>query len=152
MVARDLPVIFHLNGDIMNDYLLDTNILILYLRKTSGYYELLDTLAQDDVLYISAMTRLEIIRGMRDHEKNGTLALLNSLETLEITIEVADKAGELIRTWRTQGVILEDADAIIAATALNHTLVLVTTNIKHFPMKDLVVYGVDKRGKMTLRK
>jgi predicted nucleic acid-binding protein len=135
----------------MSDYLLDTNILILYLRKTEGYYELLDTLATDDTLYISAMTRLEIIRGMHERERGDTFALLDSLETIDVTIEIADKAGELIRSWRAQGIILGDADALIAATALNHGLALVTTNGKHFPMSDLVVYQADKNGKLTLR-
>ncbi len=136
----------------MSDYLLDTNILILYLRKTDGYYELLDSLAMDDALYISAITRLEIIRGMRDRECEATFDILDSLETIEIRIEIADKAGELIRTWRTKGIALEDADALIAASALEHGLALVTTNVKHFPMPDLVVYHADKQGKLTLRK
>ncbi|MCQ3937528.1 MAG: hypothetical protein DPW18_10845 [Chloroflexi bacterium] len=135
----------------MSDYLLDTNILILYLRKTPGYLELLDTLAADDTLYISAITRLEIIRGMRDREREATFDVLDSLETIEISIEIADKAGELIRTWRTQGVVLEDADALIAATALEHGLALVTTNAKHFSMPDLVVYQADEQGKLSLR-
>lgn len=135
----------------MNDYLLDTNILILYLRKTKEYYELLDALAKDNTLYISAITRLEIIRGMHEREREDTFNLLGSLETIEITLEIADKAGELIRSWRTRGVVLEDADALIAATALDYDLALVTTNAKHFPMPDLVVYRADKYGKLTLR-
>jgi predicted nucleic acid-binding protein len=135
----------------MSDYLLDTNILILFLRRNEGYYELLDTLAVDDTLFISAITRLEIIRGMRDREREATFNVLDSLETIEISIEIADKAGELIRTWRTKGVVLEDADALIASTALSHGLALVTTNAKHFPMPDLVVYQADQQGKLTLR-
>lgn len=135
----------------MSDYLLDTNILILYLRRHTGYYELLDTLAKDDTLYISAMTRLEVIRGMRDKERKGTFELLDSFDNIDITIEIADNAGELIGSWRTKGMVLEDADAIIAATALSHELVLVTTNSKHFPMLDLVVYQADQSGTLTLR-
>lgn len=135
----------------MSDYLLDSNILILYLRKTQEYYELLDNLAKDDTLFISAITRLEIIRGMHEREREDTFDLLESLETIGITIEIADSAGELIRAWRTRGMVLEDADAIIAATALNNSLALVTTNAKHFPMPDLIVYQADKLGKLTLR-
>ncbi len=135
----------------MSDYLLDTNILILCFRKTAGYRELLDSLSRDDTLYISAITRLEIVRGMRDHERKETFDLLDSLETIDITIEVADKAGELIRSWRTKGRVIGDADAVIAATALNNGLALVTTNPKHFFMPDLIVYRADKRGKLTLR-
>ena len=135
----------------VSDYLLDTNILILYLRKTAGFYELLDTLAKDDMLYISAITRVEIIRGMHERERQDTFDLLDSLETINITIEIANQAGELIRTWRTRGIILEDSDATIAATALNRGLALVTTNAKHFPMPDLIVYQADGQGKLTLR-
>lgn len=135
----------------MSDYILDTNILILYLRKTAGYYELLDALAKDDTLYISAITRLEITRGMRDHERKDTFELLDSLETIDITLEIADQAGELIRSWQTQGVVLEDADVMIASTAQHHGLALVTTNAKHFPMPDLVVYQADQTGRLTPR-
>ena len=135
----------------MSDYLFDTNILILYLRKTKGYYDLFDSLAKDDTLYISAITRLEIIRGMKEREREDTFDLLDSLESIDITTDIADEAGELIRSWQTRGVILEDADAIIAATALRYELAFVTTNAKHFPMPDLVVYQADKEGKLTLR-
>jgi len=135
----------------MSEYLLNTNILILCFRKIEGYRELMDTLAKDDILYISTITRLEIVRGMREHERKDTFNLLDSMETIDVTIEIADKAGELIRLWRTKGMILGDADAVIAATALNNGLALVTTNERHFPMPDLVVYQADKYGKLTLR-
>jgi len=135
----------------MSDYLLDTNILIQCFRRTSGFLDLLAALARDDALYISVMTRVEIIRGMQERERDSTYNLLNSFETLAVSSEIADKAGELIRTWRRQGITLEDMDALIAATALHHKLALVTTNARHFPMTDLVVYQADERGKLTLR-
>lgn len=135
----------------MTDYLLDTNILIRCLRKTVGYRELLTTLAASDWLTISAMTRFEVIRGMRDHERESTFDLLNSLETLTVSAEIADAAGEIVRTGRTKGFSHEDADAVIAATAMQHNLALVTTNARHFPMHNLVVYEADAVGKITLR-
>ncbi|HNQ95919.1 MAG TPA: PIN domain-containing protein [Anaerolineales bacterium] len=135
----------------MTDYLLDTNILIRCLRKTVGYRELLTTLAASDWLTISAMTRFEVIRGMRDHERESTFDLLNSLETLTVSAEIADAAGEIVRTGRTKGFSHEDADAVIAATAMQHNLALVTTNARHFSMHNLVVYEADAVGKITLR-
>lgn len=113
---------------------------------------MLSSLAQDDVLYISVMTRVEVIRGMQEREREVTYHLLNSFETLDVSVEIADKAGELIRTWRKAGMTLEDTDALIGATALHHGLALVTTNAKHFPMSDLVVYQANNNGKLTLRK
>lgn len=135
----------------MTDYLLDTNILIRCLRKTVGYRELLTTLAASDWLTISAMTRFEVIRGMRDHERESTFDLLNSLETLTVSAEIADAAGEIVRTGRTKGFSHEDADVVIAATAMQHNLALVTTNARHFSMHNLVVYEANAVGKITLR-
>jgi predicted nucleic acid-binding protein len=97
------------------------------------------------------MTRLGIVRGMQERERQETFALLDSLETIPLTSEVADLAGEMIHSWRGRGIILSDADAIIAASALQEHLTLVTTNAKHFPMHDLVVYQADEHGKLTLR-
>lgn len=135
----------------MNDYLLDTNILIQCFRKTTGFLDLLASLARDDVLYISVMTRVEIIRGMQEREREETYNLLNSIETLEVSIEIADRAGELIRASRKLGKTIEDTDALIAATALHHRFALVTTNVKHFPMPDLIVFQADQQGNLTPR-
>jgi predicted nucleic acid-binding protein len=135
----------------MSDYLLDTGILIRYFRRIEGYRDLLDTLAQDDLLYVSAITRLEIVRGMRDRERESTFELLDSLETVDINAKVADGAGELIWSWQRRGMVLGDADAIIAATAIQNTFALVTTNARHFPMPEVVVFQADELGKLTLR-
>jgi predicted nucleic acid-binding protein len=135
----------------MSDNLLDTNILIRYLRKTPGYLELLRTIGARGWTYISVMTRLEIVRGMQERERKETFDLLDSLEIIPMTTEIADSAGELIRSWRARGITLGDADAIIAASALQEGLPLVTTNAKHFPMPDLVVYQADELGRLKLR-
>lgn len=135
----------------MTDFLLDTNILVRSLRETAGYDTLLSTLVDNDWLCISVITRFEIVRGLREHERDDTFSLLNSLESLIVNSEIADSAGELVRSYRARGITLSEADSLIAATALHHQLSLVTTNSKHFPMSDLVVYQVDDLGKMTLR-
>lgn len=133
----------------MSDYLLDTNILIHYYRKEKGYRDLIRGLETDGLLCISAVTRIEIVRGMRDRERESTFNLLNSMETLDVTSEVADSTGEIIRSWRVRGFTLGDVDAIIAATALQHGLTLVTTNVKHFPMPELTVLQADEQGNLT---
>jgi predicted nucleic acid-binding protein len=135
----------------MSDYLLDTNILIRHFRKSKGYGDLLDTLSGDGRSYISAITRVEIVRGMRDRERASTFDLLDSMQTISMTAGIADLAGELIRSWRTRGVTIGEADAIIAATALNRGLALVTTNARHFPMPELVVFQADEKGALTPR-
>lgn len=133
----------------MSDHILDTNVLIRYLRKMSGYKDLLRETNRKGWVYISAMTRLEIVRGMLEREREDTFDLLDSLETIHITSEIADSAGEMIRSWRGRGVILSDTDALIAASALQHELALVTTNPKHFPMPELTILRADERGNIS---
>ena len=133
----------------MSDLLLDTNILIRYFRKHPGYKALLHESRQMGWIYVSVMTRFEIVRGMRDWERKLTFDLLDAFETLPVDSESADQAGEIIRTWKAHGVTLGDTDALIAATAIQNGLPLVTTNSKHFPMPELTVFRVDDSGKMT---
>ena len=135
----------------VSDYLFDSGILIRHLRDQIGYPELVDRLTDDAEAYISAITRLEIVRGMQEHERRETFDLLDSLETIPMTREIADLAGELIRSWRVKGVILGDADALVAASALHVGAPLVTTNARHFPMPELAVFQADEVGLLTPR-
>ena len=135
----------------MSDSLLDTNILIRYLRRAPGYLDLMRQLDLAGELHISVMTRLEIVRGMREHERPDTFLLFDSLQSVPVTGRIADQAGELIRSWRMRGATLGDVDAIIAATAIHHKLTLVTTNARHFPMPELAVLQASEEGALTPR-
>ncbi len=135
----------------MTDYLFDSGILIRHLRNYKGYPELTDRLAGEAIVFISVITRFEIVRGMRIYERESTFNLLESLDTIVLTNEIADIAGEIYYSSRARGVTFGEADAIIAATAMQHGLALVTTNAKHFSMHNLVVYEADDIGNISLR-
>ena len=127
----------------MADYLLDSNILILHLRERPEITALLTRWGKEGTLYISVATRTEIVAGMRPHEEERTLELLDSLENLPVDEAIADRAGRLIYQYARQGIQFSFADALIAATALEHDLTLATTNSKHFPMPELRLYSPD---------
>jgi len=135
----------------MSDHLLDSSILIRHLRNQKGYPQLVDRFSDQAEVYISSYTRLEVVRGIYDREHKKTFDLLDSFITIPMTGEIAGLAGELIRSWRTHGVILGDADAVIAASALHNGLTLVTTNVRHFPMPELPVMQADESGALTPR-
>jgi predicted nucleic acid-binding protein len=135
----------------MTDLLFDSGILILHLRNQPGYKELTNRLMNEADTYISVMTRLEIVRGMHNRERTITFDLLNSFDSIPMNSEISDLAGELIRSWRTRGVTLGNADAVIAASAIHHDLALVTTNPRHFPMSELTVLQADEKGLLTPR-
>ncbi|MBS7618150.1 PIN domain-containing protein [Candidatus Bathyarchaeota archaeon] len=57
---------------------------------------------------------------------------LSTFEILPITREIAVKAAEVDANLIKMGETLSLADALIAATAINHNLVLLTRGIEHF--------------------
>jgi predicted nucleic acid-binding protein len=116
------------------------------LRNRAGYRELVQRLNREGDLYVSAFTRVEVLRGMRDHERERTVALLDSFVTQVIDRATADLAGEWLRSWQTRGIILGGPDVVIAASALQVGAALVTTHARHFPMPELCVLSVDESG------
>lgn len=124
----------------MPDYLLDSCVLIRHLRRHQPTTDLLSALVLEGGVGIATISRTEIIEGMREHEREATMRLLDSLHPYPLDVAIADLAGEYIRHYRAQGVILDKPDAIIGATAVSHGLVLVTYNPKHFPMPELRLY------------
>jgi len=128
----------------MSDYLLDTNILIYQLWGNQKVVMVLTELADDGDFYISAAVRTEILAGMRPHEEAETFGLLKNLISLSVDNPIADRAGRLLYQYARQGITLSFPDALIAATALEHHLTLVTTNAKHFPMPELRLHLVEQ--------
>jgi predicted nucleic acid-binding protein len=124
----------------MADYLLDTNVLILHLRDHPELTALLTAWSETYVLNISMVTRTEVLAGMHPHEEKRTMELLDSLTSLVVDEAIADQAGRLIYTYARRGLQFSFPDALIAATALQHDLTLVTSNAKHFPIPELRLY------------
>ncbi len=121
-------------------YLLDTGVIIRHLRGQPRAVRLLRTLGKRERLAIASITRLEVHVGMREHERYRTQKLLSRFITYGLDVEIADRAGDFIRKYRNRGVMLSVPDAIIAATAIQYGLTLVTFNPKDFPMPGLSLF------------
>ena len=128
---------------------LDTGILLRRIRNRPRFRELLIRLAQEGEVVIASYTRLELLRGMREHERERTLRLLDSLITHPLDVSTADLAGNLIRIWQQKGHTIGGPDVVIGATALQCGAHLITTNPRHFPYEDLRVYAVDEEGRVS---
>lgn len=116
----------------MSRYLLDTGPIIQHLRGHKPSIQLIRRLASSGKLSIAAMTRIEIRVGMATDEQYITQKLLTRFTTLTLDRAVADRTGALISTMRQRGTSIALPDAMIAATALAHNLILVTYNQAHF--------------------
>jgi predicted nucleic acid-binding protein len=79
---------------------------------------------------------------MHPHQSKRTMARLNSLTTINVDEAIADQAGHLIYQYARKNIRLSLPDTLIAATALQHSLILATTNTKHFPMPTLRLHPV----------
>ncbi len=129
----------------MPDYLLDTTAIIDYLRDKSGVPEALEKFCNEGgLLCCSPISIVEVYAGMKDKEKAATDEFLNSLECYEINREVANLAGELKRKYSKKGITLSTPDVLIAATAMEKHLILVTSNARHFPIDGVMVYGYER--------
>ena len=123
-------------------YLLDSDVVIWHLRRHPCVVDLLERLGSIGRLGVSALTRLEVHAGMRPLERETTESLLAALDTYPVTGAIGDRAGDLLREYRQHGVTLDLVDATIAATAEIHSLVLVTVNVRHYPMPGLTLLPV----------
>lgn len=111
---------------------LDTTILIYYLRGLPGARALLEWTGRPGVPLVSTVTHLEIYQGMQPREEDATEALLDGMLVQPLTREVARKAGEILRYLRAREQAIELPDAVIAATALLNGRALLTLNASHF--------------------
>jgi predicted nucleic acid-binding protein len=115
--------------------LLDTAILVDHLRNDPRALELLlAAIERGDQLWGSVVMRAEVIGGMRSAERAATIRLLDNLTWVEVSVDIADRAGELRRKYRRSHPGVDLADFLIAASAESVDARLVTRNVKQFPM------------------
>lgn len=126
----------------MNGYLLDTNICIYFLK---GLHELDKKIAAvgEQACFISEITVAELKYGVENSKtveimrvivetfipKFAVIPIYNSLD-----IYAKEKAK-----LRKQGLLIDDFDILIGATAVANNMVMVTNNVAHLSRLDDIV-------------
>lgn len=119
-------------------YLPDTNILINALNNKRGHRHLLNRLVlEGNQLSCCSVTLAEVYSGVRPADVPKVDTFFSALEWYPNSRSIARLAGRLRFDYARKGVVLSLPDVLIAATALNHGLTLITENGKHFPMPEL---------------
>lgn len=122
----------------MNEAIIDTDILSeISKRKNQNVLAAANEyLASHPRFAFSAITFYEVLRGLIAKRANHQLArfvkIANSSDVLPVTIAVLERAANLWAEAQRHGHPRDDADLIIAATALESGRELVTGNIQHF--------------------
>lgn len=125
----------------MTLYLPDTNVLIDAFRNKRDRRILLSRLiSEGHTLACCDVTVAEVYAGMQSHEAEATDAFLSALVWYQTNRAIARRAGRLRFEYARQGRTLSLADTLIAATAIEHGLTLITANVKDFPMPELSLY------------
>jgi tRNA(fMet)-specific endonuclease VapC len=142
----------------MKKALIDTNIISAFMRgdtavihKTEKYLRFHRTLS------VSVITYYELIRGLKAlsniNKLNAFKKFMSSCEILDLDSLTAEKAAEIYDALKKKGTLIahppgqcpapnlpatqmsyleEDADILIAATAIKNELVVITDNTRHF--------------------
>lgn len=116
----------------MAGILVDSSIIIDYLRQTDKKQTLLSKLGQRQLkLYAPIIVHTECFAGKSILGKKEARAALkivfSGIKILPLEEITSEKAGEISARYN-----LEIVDAIIAATSMIHNLDLATLNIKDF--------------------
>lgn len=71
---------------------------------------------------------------MKRGEEPSTRVLLTAIRWQDVTVEIADTAGEFARRYLKSHANVDTVDCLIAGTAKRLGARLLTQNVKHFPM------------------
>lgn len=114
---------------------LDTTVAVDHLRGDESAVELLTRLIEEEgAVAASELVRFKLLAGVRNDELEALEQFFSALTWIPVDEGVARTAGELARSHRILHSGIDDADYLIAATALLLDAELLTTNVRHFPM------------------
>lgn len=124
----------------MSFYLLDTTVLIGHLRGDAAVQSHVRRIAaRGHTIGTTCVNLAEVERGFRPREERSARRMLDRLVFLPTTREAAHRAGRYQADFGRRGRTIHTADALIAGTARVHGAILVTDNLKDFPMRDIRV-------------
>ena len=108
--------------------LYDTSVIIEHIRGNNA----VSTYLSQQELYCSVITGGELIQGVQNkHDQRVVEKILARMTMLPLTPAIGECMVDFIKAFHlSQGLAIPDA--LIAATAIEHDLVLVTHNTKHF--------------------
>ena len=118
----------------MIEYLIDANIFFRIFKNDLLVKQLVENLDAG----ICATVYIECLQGSKSNKDKRDIQLyLDNFSLLQITPDISARAIDLIITYsNSHGLLL--ADALIAATALENDLTVVTYNVDDFKfIKDL---------------
>lgn len=111
----------------------DSDVLIDTLNGIEPIASRIRKAINDDDLEITAVSVFEVLVGARtEPEREEVRNLLAEALVFPVDLLAADRAAEVDRQLRTQGIRLATGDTLIAGICLHRQLRLLTRNRRHF--------------------
>lgn len=142
----------------MNGFLLDTNVISEAIKPSPdrGVTSWLDK-TDESLMYLSVITLGEIRRGIATlphARKRARLEAWLSFDLrdrfsgrlLPIDEAVADRWGLMVASTRKRGIVLPVLDGLLAATALEHNLTLVSRDLRAIAETGVAAFNPWGRG------
>ncbi len=119
-------------------YLVDTDWIINYLKGDESTVNTLETL-YDKGFAISVISFSEIYEGIfyykgktRNKLERDFQQFLEGVIVIDVDENIGKVFGELRAELRKEGNLIDNFDLLIASTAIQHDLELLSNNVKHF--------------------
>ncbi|PDW03014.1 VapC toxin family PIN domain ribonuclease [Candidatus Viridilinea mediisalina] len=117
--------------------LLDTDILSAVMRQhPAAVVRARAYLAVHQRLTFSIVTRYEILRGLYAKHATAQLSAFEQLchvsSIVPLTDEIVIRAATIYADLHQRGALIGDADILIAATGLEHGMIVATNNKSHY--------------------
>jgi len=111
---------------------LDTSVLIDYYRKKEKTRTLFVKLSLKYSFSISVITKLEILTGITENQKEFWNNVFQKMEIIPLNEPEVEIAANIIRYLTKQNKIIGIKDILIGSTAISKGLKLATLNKKDF--------------------
>ncbi len=124
----------------MARYLLDTNVLISFSKQREPAYSwVLARTRSSDELGVCDIVVAEFFAGLPPADRPAWERFFGAMDFWETSFEAARQAGLYRYRYARQSQVVSSSDALIAAVSVEAQATLVTGNVRHFPMPDVVV-------------
>jgi tRNA(fMet)-specific endonuclease VapC len=119
-------------GDVAGEMILDSDVLIDYLRGAGPGRDLVRALIRGAGYRVTAVTAFELALGRSYRENPRPVHALLATPLLTLTRKAGLLGGALLGELRRSGVAIDIRDALQAGICLQAGMVLVTRNVSHF--------------------
>lgn len=127
--------------------LIDTSIIIDFLRKQKKEKSWLWKIRENYTCFMSAITLFELLSGAKtDQHLEDIEKITKWIKSIDLNNETATVAASILRNLKERNQIIDYRDIFIAATAKHYHLTLATLNISHFNrIKEITLLDVPKK-------